>query len=170
MKLKNSYLIIGALFFLLTWLFVGLFRDSEFYEPELFIKNRATFKLNFYSPTGMSDFSINDLSPEKRIEEKAFEDMVEKRNRQLSLLPFILIQLSITSLIFGFYNLKQNIVYKLWQLPAHFILNFIFSSIGLFLILTIDKLYLTIMITSIIIFINYLTMFGLVGSSKKPLE
>lgn len=162
MKLKNSYLIFGALFLLATWLFVGLFRDSEFKNPELFIKNRATFKLIFYSPKGMSDLSIYDLSPEKRIEEKAFNNMVEKRNRQLSLLPYILIQLTISFLMFGFFKLKQGVVYKVWQLPAHFALNMIFSSVGLFLILSINNFYLTVLIATIIILINYMTIFGLV--------
>ena len=70
----NIYVIIGAFFVILTWLFVGLFRDDEFYEPDLFTKYRPTLKVNFYSPIGMQDLKVDDLSSDKKAEEIALQN------------------------------------------------------------------------------------------------
>jgi hypothetical protein len=82
MKRPNIYIFIGIVFLILTWLFVGLYRDDEFYEPNLFTKYRPTLKVNFYSPTGMSDLTVDDLIDEKKVEEIAFQEFVIKQHIQ----------------------------------------------------------------------------------------
>lgn len=154
----NIYLIVGTVFIILTWLFVGLFRDDEFCELDIFIKHHPTFKVNFYSPTGMSDLTVNDLSADKQVEEIAFEEFVNKRNRQLWCIPFILIQLVLTSLVFGFYKLRQNITFKIWQLPAHFFINVVLTTFGIGFILVLDNIFVTVILMLVVIAINYLTL------------
>lgn len=164
----NIYLIVGIVCLLLTWLFVGLFRDGEFDEPGLFTKHRPTFKVNFYSPTGMSDLTVNDLTEDKQVEEIAFEEFVYKRNHQLWFLPFILIQSTLTLLIFGFYKLRQNMTFRIWQLPTHYIINVFFTILGVAFILFLDNIFMTIILMLVIIAINYLTI--LVLTRRKKVE
>jgi hypothetical protein len=95
----NIHIVIGIVFLILTWLFVGLYRDDEFHESSLFTKYRPTFKVNFYSPIGMQDLKIEDLNRQK-IEEIAFQEFVIERHIQsnstarLWYVPLILIQLT----------------------------------------------------------------------------
>src|SRR5258706_3061491 len=103
MKIKtNVFLILGTAFLLLTWLFTGVFRDDEFYDPDLFTKYRATFKVYFSSPIGMQDMKIEDLSPNGQLEEIAFQEFVIKQeiqnngNGHLWFMPYVLIQLTLT--------------------------------------------------------------------------
>jgi hypothetical protein len=53
--------IAGAAFLIVTWLLVGVYRDNEFYEPDLFLKHRPAFQVSFYSPVGMSDRKVSVL-------------------------------------------------------------------------------------------------------------
>ena len=163
----NIYLFAGTVFLLLTWLFVGLFRDNEFCELDIFTKHRPTFKINFYSPTGMSDLTVNDLTADKQVEEIAYEEFVDKRNIQLWFIPFVLIQLTLTSLILGIYKLRQNIIFKIWQLPTHFFINIIFTTMGSGFILVFDNIFATIILTPIILAINYLSIIGLTRRSRQ---
>ena len=163
----NIYLIVGTVFLLLTWLFVGLFRDDEFYEPELFIKHRPTFKTNFYSPTGMSDLTVNDLTADKQVEEIAFMEFVDNRNRQLWFLPFILIQFTLTLLMLGFYKLRQTITFKNWQLPAHFFINIILTTLGLVFALSVDNVFMAAILLLAILTINYLSILVLTRRIKS---
>src|SRR6267142_6700651 len=120
----NIYLLIGSFFLIVSVLFIGLFRDDEFYQPSLFLKYRPTFKMEFYSPIGMSDFEISDLSPEKQKEEIAFQDFVIDHGVQYPgdkcrFIPFLLIQLTLTFLSFGFF--KRKAIYLL----IHFLINLV---------------------------------------------
>ncbi len=54
------------------WLTLGIVKDPEFAEYSLRWKSKPTFKLYFYSPLGMSDKVIEDLSPELQAEEKDY--------------------------------------------------------------------------------------------------
>jgi hypothetical protein len=144
-KRPNIYIFIGTVFLILTWLFVGLYRDDEFYEPNLFTKYRPTLKVNFYSPTGMSDLTVDDLIDEKKVEEIAFQEFVIKQhiqynsNARLWYLPFILIQLTLTFLNLGLLKIKHDLVYKKWLLPSHFISCLMFTSIALGFMLSFDQ-------------------------------
>ncbi len=55
------------------WLTLGIVKDPEFAEYSLQWKARPTFKLYFYSPTGMSDLTADDLPPELRAEQLDYE-------------------------------------------------------------------------------------------------
>lgn len=166
----------GQFFLILTWLFVGLYRDDEFYEPNLFTKYRPTFKVNFNSQTGMSDLTADDLTGDRQAEEIAFQEFVIKRHIQnnsdarLWYLPFILIQLTLTFLSFGIFKIKQDLVYKKWQLPTHFTVCFIVTSIGLAFILSFDNLLSTVIGGLLILTINYWTLLLLTKHRKKKYE
>lgn len=157
----NIYLIIGAFFVILTWIFVGLFRDDEFYEPNLFTKYRPTLKVNFYSPIGMQDLKVDDLLSDKKAEEIAFQEFVMKRNIQnnnnpsLWYLPYILIQLTLSFFSFGFLKMKLDLVYKKWQFFIHFAVCFISTSFGIGCILFLDNLFFTVTGGFLILIINY---------------
>ena len=157
----NTYILIGTIFLILTWLFVGLYRDDEFYEPNLFTKYRPTFKVYFHSPIGMQDLKVDDLPTDRKEEEIAFQEFVIKRhvqnnsNAQLWYLPFILIQLTLTFASLGVLKIKHDLVLKKWYLPTHFIICFILTSIGLEFILFFDNWISTILGGLIILTINY---------------
>lgn len=59
------------------WLFLGVYKDREFGGHYLFIKNRPTFKLSFYAPLGESDYTLNDLDPDRAHEEVMYRQYVE---------------------------------------------------------------------------------------------
>lgn len=54
------------------WFTVGIVKDPEFDEYHLRWKSRPTYKVYFYSPVGMSDKGIEDLSPELQAVEKDY--------------------------------------------------------------------------------------------------
>jgi hypothetical protein len=60
-------------------LFFGVYHHDEFAEKHLFIKHRPTWKRYFYSPIGMSDIKIEDLSIEEQLEENYFEEFIRRR-------------------------------------------------------------------------------------------
>lgn len=160
MTKPNTCLILGIIFVVLTWLFVGFFRDDEFYEPQLFTKYRPTFKVNFYSPVGMQDLDIDKLDPDSKAEEIAFQEFVinqhiqNNSNARLSYLPFILIQCMLTFFSFGILEKKSSIVYK-WQLPIHFLVCFIFTLMWLGGLLRSDNLVYISLGGLIVFAINY---------------
>jgi hypothetical protein len=165
MTKPNAYILLGTIFLFLTWFFVGLYRDDEFNEPNFFIKYKPTFKVNFYSPIGMQDLKLNSLTPEKKMEEIAFQEFVTKQHIQSNsntivwYLPFILIQMTVTFFSFGYFKIRRKLVYNRWQLPAHFSTSLAFTSLGLCFILAFDNLILTFILLIILVFINYLLFF-----------
>jgi len=171
----NIYLVFGTVFLLLTWLFVGLFRDDEFYELDLFTKHRPTFKMNFYSPIGMQDLKVEDLTPDRQLEEIAFQEFVIKQHLQnksdarLWYLPLILIQLVLTFYSFGIYKSTRKPHFKMWYFPAHLAINLIMTSICLALILAFDNMLSTIILTFIITTINYGTLILMTKQKSKLL-
>jgi hypothetical protein len=59
-------------------LFFGVYVDDEFGDESLFIKHRPIWKWKFYSPIGMSDLKMEDLTKEKQIEEKYYDEFIRK--------------------------------------------------------------------------------------------
>jgi hypothetical protein len=161
----NLYILLGLIFAILTLLFTGLFRDDEFNEPGLFIKHRPTFKLNFYSPIGMEDIKADDLEAGRKKEELAFREFVIKQHVQNNdnaiswYLPYILIQLTLTFLFFGYFKFKRKPVFRKWQLPVHFVICLIVTFFGLVFSLAFDKLILTIILIALVLLANYFTLF-----------
>ncbi|KAF2515188.1 hypothetical protein [Flavobacterium foetidum] len=62
-----------------TRLFVGVYEHDEFAETDFFIKHRPTWKWRFYSPIGMSDLRMEDLSKEEQTEQQYFNEFVRDR-------------------------------------------------------------------------------------------
>jgi len=56
--------------------FCGVYVHDEFAERHFFIKHRPTWKWLFYSPIGMSDKKLGDLSEEEQIEQKYFNEFI----------------------------------------------------------------------------------------------
>ena len=72
--IKISVVTIGILVFLKFW--VGVYEDDEFYERNLFIKHRPIWKTYFYSPRGMSDLKLSEMTEEKRKEQLLFDEFI----------------------------------------------------------------------------------------------
>lgn len=47
-------------------LFVGVYTNDEFGGNHLFIKHRPTWQGHFYSPVGLSDMTMKDLTDEQK--------------------------------------------------------------------------------------------------------
>lgn len=56
--------------------FCGVYVHDEFAERHFFIKHRPTWKWLFYSPIGMSDKKLGELSEEEQIEQKYFNEFI----------------------------------------------------------------------------------------------
>jgi len=169
----NIYLIVGTIFLLLTWILVGIYRDDEFYEPNLFVKHRPTFKVNFHSPIGMQSIDLKDLGADDQLEEMAFQDFVVDRHQpnnsdaKLWFLPFILVQLTLTFLTLGIYKSIRTKIFKNWQLLTHLFVNLIVTSLCLIFILVFDKIFFSIILALLIMTINYGTIVLLTRQKSK---
>jgi len=57
----------------------GVYEHHEFSNRSLFIKHRPTWKWYFYSPIGISDKSLEDLTEEQKREQLYFNEFVRNR-------------------------------------------------------------------------------------------
>jgi hypothetical protein len=159
---RKLNILLGTIFLILTWIFVGVFRDDEFYEPTIFIKHRPTLKVNFYSPIGMSDLQLKDLTPEKQRELLAFDEFVIKQgiqynsNDRLWYLPFVLIQITLTFFTFAILNSK---VHKIWKLILHFSICILPTTFGLAFTLVFDRTFMTVFLGLLIFAVNCLILY-----------
>ncbi len=64
-------------------LFCGVYNHDEFAENHFFIKHRPTWKWKFYSPLGMSDRKIEELSEEEQIEQNYFDEFIKEQSLSL---------------------------------------------------------------------------------------
>jgi hypothetical protein len=69
-----SLVIIITLF--IIRLFCGIYTHDEFSDNIFFIKHRPTWKWRFYSPIGMSDTRIEELTNAEKIEQIYFKEFV----------------------------------------------------------------------------------------------
>ena len=162
----NKFILIGFISFITSILFIGIFADDEFYELDFFTKHKPTTKLYFYSPTGMSDLTLQDLSEELQKEETAFNEFVIKPGVQFpgkkyDFLPLLLIQLTLTFFSLGIFKIIFKNKFEKWLLPLHFIVNFIITSFILGGILISTSSYATIVLILIILAINYFSTYKL---------
>ncbi len=58
---------------------IGIYRHDEFNNTHLFLKHRPIWKWKFYSPTGMSDLKINEMTPAQQQEQRLFNEFVKNR-------------------------------------------------------------------------------------------
>ena len=56
--------------------FCGVYVHDKFAERHFFIKHRPTWKWTFYSPIGISNKKIEELSEENQIEQKYFNEFI----------------------------------------------------------------------------------------------
>lgn len=68
------FLIIGILIVGKFW--IGIYTHDEFGGNNIFIKHRPIWKTFFYSPRGMSDLKLSELSIDKQNEQKLFDEFV----------------------------------------------------------------------------------------------
>lgn len=61
---------------IILFTFIGIKYDTEFYEPEFFVKHKPNFKIEYYSPIGESDLTLNDLSGNRKQQEIDYLEFV----------------------------------------------------------------------------------------------
>jgi hypothetical protein len=59
--------------------FCGVFEQDEFGEDVYFIKHKPNWKWRFYSPRGMGDLELNQMTVEQKNEQVMFDEFVSKR-------------------------------------------------------------------------------------------
>ena len=152
---------LGLLALLTTILFCGISRDSEFYEPTIFVKHRPTTKIHFYTPTGESDMTLSDLSEEGRREELLYREFIEDQKvyteniNRLWFLPDILIQLTLT--FFSFTVVRRERI-RVKRLLIHFLINLIPTTMVVILMLFNEKPWQLCGLTTILLIINMWTI------------
>ena len=67
-------MIFGILIISKFW--VGIYEHDEFAVKHAFIKHRPIWKTFFYSPRGMSDLKLSEMSPEKKKEQILFDEFI----------------------------------------------------------------------------------------------
>ena len=149
----NIYLWLTIILTILTFLFVGIKREGELYKPSLFVKYRPTYLLLFYA----QDDKYRPLDEE---EGKAFKQYVTEQRQAnnpvtFSLLPFVLIQLTLSSFCLGLLKSRGKINYETWQVLTHFGICFILTSIGLSLLLKWDIGFLSMVGIYFLLNVNY---------------
>jgi hypothetical protein len=159
---------------LTTILFCGISRDSEFYEPTIFVKHRPTTKIYFYTPIGESDMNLSDLSEGGKKEELLYREFIEDQKvytdnlNRLWFLPPILIQLTLTLFSFGMIR-RNGITIK--RLLFHFLINLFPTTLIVSLMLFYEKPWQLFGLTIIILTINVWTIRFTQGKSsaqQKP--
>lgn len=76
MKRKQRILLLLLVFVILTKFSVGVYEDDEFPENHLFIKHRPIWKTFFYSPRGMSDKKLTQMTKEDQKEQILFDEFI----------------------------------------------------------------------------------------------
>jgi len=79
MKKKLLTISIILILLIIGKFWIGIYEDDEFVENHLFIKHRPIWKWKFYSPRGMSDLTLKDMSPDKRKEQLLFDEFVRSK-------------------------------------------------------------------------------------------
>jgi len=159
MNQKFIFIVFGIMLILFSILFIGLYRDDEFNELRAFTKHRPTTKMYFYSPIGMQPLNIEDLTPEKRVEQLAFNEFIIGNKIQFSrdklwFIPPLLIQLSLTLLTFGLFITLTNM--RILIPILHLSILYVFTALGLTLITIIDQFSSTLIIGIFLLTINLL--------------
>lgn len=76
MKRKAIGLIFGLGFLIFVKFWMGYYMHDEFGDMYIFIKHRPLFKTYFYSPRGMSDLKLSDMSAKQREEQIYFNEFI----------------------------------------------------------------------------------------------
>lgn len=73
---KSLYFIILLIVLLTVKLWVGIYQDDEFGDHNVFIKSRPIWHTYFYSPRGMSDLSLSEMSLDSQKEQLLYDEFV----------------------------------------------------------------------------------------------
>ncbi|WP_353778686.1 hypothetical protein [Winogradskyella sp. 3972H.M.0a.05] len=76
MKRKIRILILVTIILILLKFWVGIYIHDEFGGKHLFIKHRPIWKTFFYSPRGMSDLKLSEMSLEEQNEQILFDEFI----------------------------------------------------------------------------------------------
>ena len=76
---KRKFLILIVVSVILISLFGGVYEDDEFNERFFFIKSSPTLKWYFYSPRGMSDLKISEMTEEQQYNQIMYDKYVPSR-------------------------------------------------------------------------------------------
>ena len=153
-------MVFGVISLVTAFLFCGIARDPEFYEPTIFVKYRPTLKVHFYTPIGESDMTLSDLTEDKKREEMLYQEFVENQGvyaegmDRLWFLPFILTQLTLT---FGLGTIGPNVT-KPRSLIIHFFLNIIPTTALVGLMFLNEKPWQLLGLGALLLVVNILTM------------
>jgi hypothetical protein len=82
MKKIKIIILLSLFLILIIRFFCGVFENDEFGDDVFFIKHKPTWKWKFYSPRGMGDVKMNQMSIEQQYEQKMFNEFVDKRITQ----------------------------------------------------------------------------------------
>ncbi|MBB3696483.1 hypothetical protein KMW28_10165 [Flammeovirga yaeyamensis] len=76
MKRKTGIIILflGLLVIMKFW--IGIYTHDEFGSKRIFVKHRPIWKTHFYSPRGMSDLKLSEMTIEKQNEQILFDEFV----------------------------------------------------------------------------------------------
>ena len=155
---------------IVTVLNTGFYRDDEFYDLSIFFKHRPTIKTYFYSPIGMSDKTLEDLSPGQQNELVAFNEFVRDtgilfKGDDKAYIPLLLIQLTLTSFSIGSLTSKSNGNFRIWIPVVHFILNFLVTAFGLTISLMTGSFIITLVFFALLVVANYVIGKLLIGKA-----
>ncbi|WP_298903594.1 hypothetical protein [uncultured Psychroserpens sp.] len=75
-KIVQITITIGILISAKFW--IGVYTHDEFGRKNIFIKHKPIWKTFFYSPRGMSDLELSEMSTEHKEEQKMFDEFVLK--------------------------------------------------------------------------------------------
>ena len=79
MKRKIELLIITIGILIVSKFWIGIYSHDEFGGKNIFIKHRPIWKTFFYSPIGMSDLKLSELSTEKQNEQILFNEFISNQ-------------------------------------------------------------------------------------------
>jgi hypothetical protein len=73
---KLSSILVIVILVVIGKFWIGVFEHDEFYYNDVFIKHRAIWKTYFYSPRGMSDLKLSEMTQEEQTEQILFDQFV----------------------------------------------------------------------------------------------
>ena len=168
---SKLYFYLGLISFTFSILFIGVYCHDEFNELNIFTKHRPTNKLYFYSPIGMQPLSIQDLSEDQQKDQLAFNEFIVDAKIQFKgddtwFVPPLLIQLTLTFLIFGISTIKPSPIQSIFIPFTHALLLFIITGLGITAMAVINNLATITVIPIVLVVANYMT--AKILSKKLP--
>ena len=163
------FLGLGLISLMTVVLFCGISRDPEFHEPTVFVKHRPTLKLHFYTPIGESDLKLEDLNEDKKREELLYREFVKNEGvytynlNRLWFLPPVLIQLTLTFLSLA----VKRIEIKKYGILIHFLINIIFSTLGVSFMLHLDTPWMILILIGLVLINIWTTKFAVIPTQSS---